>query len=326
MTATLEILRANLLSPMVLAFALGVVATMARSDLKFPDQIYAALSIYLLLAIGLKGGVALSATTFAEVAGPAAAGLAIGIAIPLWCYAILTRLGRLSIADAAALAAHYGSVSAVTFIASLVYLQRLGIPHEGFLPALLALMEVPAIAVALLLARRAALGDRDMPAVVREVVAGRSVLLLAGGLAIGWLSGPRGYAQVAPFFAEPFQGVLTLFLLDMGMVAARRLRDFRQVGGFLITFALIAPVIHGCLGTALGKLSGLSMGGSMVLGVLAASASYIAAPAAVRVALPEANPSYYLTAALAITFPFNLVVGLPLYFAVAKLLFPGTVP
>jgi hypothetical protein len=188
------------------------------------------------------------------------------------------------------------------------------------MPAVLAAMEVPAIVVALLLAKVAGAGESDWRAALPEVLAGKSIVLLAGGLAVGLLAGASGYQAVAPFFAAPFQGVLCLFLLDMGMVAARRLADFKRVGPFLIGFAIAMPVVHGIMGVWLGHLVGLSVGGATVLGVLAASASYIAAPAAVRIALPDASPGYYLTASLAITFPFNLVVGLPLYLAFATYL------
>ncbi|MCA3245665.1 MAG: sodium-dependent bicarbonate transport family permease [Tagaea sp.] len=321
--STLEIVRLNLLSPMVLSFALGAIAHWVRSDLKFPDQIYAAMSIYLLFAIGLKGGAALSEASFATVAGAMVAGIGLGIAIPLWSFAILRKLGKFGVEDAAAIAAHYGSVSAVTFIAATAYMQSLGTPAEGFMPAVLAAMEVPAIVVALLLAKVAGSGDSDWRAALPEVLAGKSIVLLAGGLAVGFLAGTSGYQAVAPFFAAPFQGVLCLFLLDMGMVAARRLADFKRVGPFLLGFAVIMPVVHGALGVWLGASVGLSVGGATVLGVLAASASYIAAPAAVRIALPDASPGYYLTASLAITFPFNLVVGLPVYLAFAQYLVAG---
>jgi uncharacterized protein len=323
----LELVQANLLSPVVLAFALGIIATLARSDLRFPDELYQALSIYLLLAIGLKGGAALAETPLARFWAPALATLAIGCAVPLWSYAITRRIGRMSVADAAAIAAHYGSVSMVTFIASLSFMQVVGVPVEGFMPTLVALLEVPAIVIALVIARmKAAETPGGWGEVLHEVLAGKSVILLVGGLAIGAASGAAGLVKVAPFFVDPFQGALTLFLLEMGMVAARRLRDLRTAGRFLLTFAVVMPVLHGALGVWLGQLSGLSLGGATVLGVLSASASYIAAPAAVRIALPEANPGYYLTAALAVTFPFNLVVGIPLYYAIARWLYAGVAP
>jgi hypothetical protein len=319
-----EILQTNLFSPMVLAFALGVLATLLKSDLKFPGEVYTALSIYLLFAIGLKGGAELAETTLAQFWAPALATLALGVITPLWCYAILRRLGRFDVPNAAALAAHYGSVSAVTFSASLIFLDNVQVPYEGFLPTLVALLEVPAIVIALLIARRQMSGGAVSSATIaRELLTSKSILLLLGGLAIGFLSGKSGVEQVAPFFVHPFRGALTLFMLEMGMVAAQRFRDFGKVGFFLAGFGVVAPVLHGVLGVWLGSLAGMSLGGSMVLGVLAASASYIAAPAAVRLALPQANPSYYLTAVLAITFPFNLVLGLPLYFQIAQFFLGG---
>jgi uncharacterized protein len=313
----LETLQANLLSPMVLAFGLGIVAVLLRSDLRFPQEVYDALAIYLLLAIGLKGGAALAVTPLAAIARPALATLALGVGIPLWSYAVLRRLGGLDVANAAAIAAHYGSVSAVTFIAALGYVERLGVPAEGFLPALVAVLEVPAIVVGLLIARLQ-LGGGSWRELLRELLTGKSVFLLVGGLAIGWLSGPEGMKPVAPLFVDLFRGALTLFLLDMGMVTARRLQDLRGVGPFLLAFGILAPLLHGALGAWLGALSGLSLGGAAVLATMAASASYIAAPAAVRIALPQASPSLYLTTALAVTFPFNLAVGIPLYVGFAR--------
>jgi len=331
----LELVRLNLLSPMVLAFALGIVATLVRSDLRVPDALYAALSIYLLFAIGLKGGVALAATPPSQLWLPALATLAAGSLIPLWTYALARRVGRWSVADAAALAAHYGSVSVVTFVAAQAFLDRAGVPYEGFMATLVALLEVPAILVALVIARRAmratALPGSDagagagegMGAVLREVLAGRSIVLLVGGLLIGAATGAQGAERVAPFFEAPFEGALTIFLLEMGLVTARRLGELRRAGAFLLGFGLAAPLVHGVLGAALGILVGLSPGGATVFAAMLASASYIAATAAVRLALPEANPGRYLTASLAVTFPFNLVVGIPLFARVAQALAGG---
>lgn len=329
----------SLLSPMVLAFLLGLVAVWVRSDLKIPEQFYAAMTIYLLFGIGLKGGAKLDGVALADFARPAGAALLLCAAIPLWSFFILRRLGRLGAVDAAAVAAHYGSVSVVTFGASLAFLDARGVAHEGFLPAVLALMEVPGILVALLLARSVgASAAAPVPAgahafvsptlrtaewrqLLHELFASKGILLLVGGLAIGLLSGKKGYEQVGPFFDAPFRGVLALFLLELGLAAGRRLGDLRQAGAFLAGFAVIMPVLHGLLGIWLGRQVGLSVGGATVLGTLAASASYIAAPAAVRVALPQANPALYLTTSLAVTFPFNVVVGIPTYFAFARWLF-----
>ena len=323
-----DILLASLLSPVVLAFVLGAVAVAVRSDLEIPEPLYQALSIYLLLAIGLKGGLALSETPLAEVAAPAAATLALGLVTPLTAYAVLRRLGGFDRTNAAALAAHYGSVSAVTFIAATSVVAFAGTPAEGFMPALVAVLEVPAIIVGLLIAHTGneRAGDTSdgragsWRKALREVVTGRSVVLLVGGMGIGLVAGRDGMAPVIPFFVTGFQGALVLFLLDMGMTAARRLRDVRAVGPFLIAFGVGVPIIHGALGVWVGGLVGLSVGGAAVLGAMVSSASYIAAPAAVRVGLPEANPALYLTASLGITFPFNLTIGIPLYLALARAL------
>lgn len=318
-----ELARINLFSPMVLAFVLGVIAVQIKSDLKLPDAIYSFLSMYLLFAIGLKGGFELARVPLANFWLPALATLALGVGIPVWSYLILRRVGRFDVANAAALAAHYGSVSAVTFSAASAFLGQIEQPYEGFMPALVALLEIPGIAVALLIAsvqlRNGGSGHSWQEA-LHEVLTGKSILLLIGGVLIGVLSGEAGYAQVSPFFITLFPGMLTMFMLEMGVTAGSYLRGLRQSGVFLVAFGVIMPVLHGALGVWLGTLTGLSPGGSMLLGVIASSASYIAAPAAVRVALPQANPSYYLTAAIAITFPFNLTIGLPLYFQLTLLL------
>ncbi|MDX2003948.1 MAG: sodium-dependent bicarbonate transport family permease [Meiothermus sp.] len=317
----LELLRINLLSPAVLAFALGMLATLVKSDLKIPEALYTTLSIYLLLAIGIKGGDALAQTPLSQLWGPALATLALSVVTPLLSYAVLRR--RFGVIDAAAIAAHYGSVSAVTFIAATAFMQAASQPVEGYMPALVAILEVPAIVIALLIARRGTGGTGSLGEAVREIFAGKSILLLVGGVVIGALAGEGGMRQIAPVFIDPFRGALVLFLLELGMVAAKRLRDLRKVGAFLIAFGLAMPIVQGALGVWLGTLAGMSVGGAMVLGTMAASASYIAAPAAVRIALPEANPSYYLTASLGITFPFNLTLGIPLYFYFARLLGGG---
>jgi uncharacterized protein len=312
-----ELLRLNLLSPVVLGFTLGLVAVLVRSDLKLPEPLYTGLAVYLLLAIGLKGGAELAETPVALVWRAGLATLLLGALIPVPVYAVLRRLGGFGVADAAAIAAHYGSVSVVTFTAALAFMQALGIPHEGFLPALVAIMEIPGIVVALVIAR-SRMADNGWREAVGEILAGRSVVLLVGGLAIGVLAGRAGVEQVAPFFVAPFYGVLVLFLLEMGMVTARRLRDLRTVGRFLVGFALVGPLVLGAGGVLVGTAVGLSLGGSAVFGTMAASASYIAAPAAVRLALPTANPSYYLSVTLGVTFPFNLAFGIPLYYLFAR--------
>jgi uncharacterized protein len=313
----------NLLSPIVLAFALGMIATLAKSDLEFPEALYHALTIYLLLAIGLKGGMALAATPLAAIALPLFATVVLGVVTPLIAFAVLRWLGRIDRVNAAAIAAHYGSVSAVTFLAAQTFAGTVGEVVEGYLPALVAVLEVPAIIVALLLVGRrtetaAARVGGGWSAALREVLTGRSVVLLVGGVLIGFAADPVALSAVEPFFIGLFPGALTLFLLELGMVAARRLRDLRSVGPFLLGFGIIMPIAHGMLGVVVGQYAGLTPGGSAVLGAMVGSASYIAAPAAVRVALPQANPAFYLTSALGVTFPFNLTIGIPLYFAFAR--------
>ncbi len=320
----LELVQINLLSPMVLAFALGITATLLHSDLKLPDELYTTLSIYLLLAIGLKGGIALAETSLAVFWAPAVATLLLGIIIPVIAYGVARKIGKMNVADAAALAAHYGSVSAVTFAAAQTFLDTVGVRYEGFMPALVAILEVPAIVVALLIAQVAgAPQGGDWRKALRELLTSKSILLLVGGMIIGWLAGPRGGKEVAPVFVDLFKGALTFFLLELGMVAARRFRDLPSAGLFLLGFGIIMPIFNGLLGIWFGSMTGLSLGGSTILGVLAASASYIAAPAAVRIALPQANPGFYLTAALGITFPFNLAIGLPLYYTIASWIVGG---
>lgn len=318
---TAELLRANLLSPYVLAFVLGAAARLLRSDLALPKDVYTGLSIYLLFALGLKGGVELSRAPAGDLWLPIGATIALGVATPLIAFGILRRLGRLSPVDSAAIAAHYGSVSAVTFIAAQTFARSVGAEPEPFMATLLAVLESPGIAVGLGLGLMA-VGSRDRPVgeVMREVFTGRTMMLLVGGLLVGALTGTSGYEPIAPFYEGLFRGALTLFLLEMGLLAAERLGDLRKTGGFLLGFAIGVPVLHGALGAWIGTMAGLSTGGAAVLGAMAGSASYIAAPPAVRMTLPEANPTYYLTASLAITFPFNLVAGIPLYYWFAELL------
>jgi hypothetical protein len=312
----------SILSPMVLAFVLGIIATQIKSDLKFPEGLYQSLTIYLMMAIGLKGGYKLSIASFSEVYQPAMAGIALCCLIPLWTYWMMRKTARMDVSNAAAMAAHYGSVSAVTFSAALVFHDTQNIPYEGFMPSLMAMMEIPAILVAISLARlnheNKLSSNTSIKEIARELFAGKSSVLLIGFLVIGFVIGKSGWEQVSPFFDTPFKGILTVFLLEAGLMAGKKISDLKENGLFLVGFGIIFPMIHAVLGIYLGHLAGLGLGGATILGTLAASASYIAAPAACRVALPEANPSLYLTAALAITFPFNIIIGLPLYHFIAE--------
>jgi uncharacterized protein len=321
----LQALSTSLLSPMVLAFALGLFATLVKSDLKFPDELYTALTIYLLFAIGLKGGMKLDGMSLSIVGLPLLAAVGLSAIIPTWCFLILKKVVGLNATNSGAIAAHYGSVSAVTFSAVLAFLEIGKVPVEGYVPALLAVMEAPAIIVAVFMALRATKSGTsqpgDMKKLLHDLLTGKGILLLLGGLAIGLLCGKKGFEQVAPLFDAPFKGVLTLFLLEVGLVTGRRLGDLKSAGWKLVAFALVMPLIHGMLGALVGKWCGLGLGGATVLATLAASASYIAAPAAVRIALPQASPALYLTSSLAITFPFNIVLGIPLYHEFAKIIF-----
>lgn len=326
---TFEILKANLLSPIVLAFALGIITKLLKSELSLPKDLYSSLSIYLLLALGLKGGVELSETTFHIIALPALATLALGCLTPIFTYLLMRKIGKFSQIDSAALAAHYGSVSAVTFIAATQFTNSLGATAEGFMPTLLTLLESPGIHIGLAIGALKRAKNKEIDnldeqksksKILQDIFTARSMILLVGGLVIGFLSGPKNYEPIKPFFESGFKGALVLFILEMGIVAATRLGDLKRVGLPLIALGILIPILHGTLGGFLGNIAGLSIGGCTVLGAMAASASYIAAPPAVRMTLPEANPTYYLTASLAITFPFNLVAGIPIYYKIATLL------
>jgi hypothetical protein len=311
----------NLVSVPVLAFLLGLISVAVKADLRLPDAVYQATSIYLLFAIGLKGGVALRAADPAEVIAPIGVALILGMLIPLIVFAVLKYVTKLNPVDRGAMAAHYGSTSLVTFTAAIVFLESLDIAFEGFMPTLLTVLEIPGIIVGLLLAgRHLSRGESgsEQAGWIREIVFGKSILLLGGGLVIGFLTGAQGYERVEPFFGSLFTGVLALFLLELGVLAGRRIGSIREAGFGLIAFAIVFPLFAGTLGIVGGYISGLSVGGAMVLGVLCASASYIAAPAAVRLALPTANPGITLTTSLGITFPFNLILGIPIYLFIAQ--------
>ena len=314
-----ELVTNNLTTPAVLAFALGVSAVAFRGNLRLPEQVTGLLSTYLLLAIGVKGGLRLQEADFGDMWGPILVTLAIGCVTPMVTFAAARRLVGLSVVDSASLAAHFGSVSAVTFTAAEGFARSAGTLNEGFLPALVAILEVPGIVIALVIANRK-LGGSDIKSAMHEVLTGKSILLLIGGLIIGAIASDSGQAAVEPFFITLFPGVLCLFLLDLGSLAAERFEFVRRAGFRFIVLAIVLPVVFGTFGVAAGTAAGLSEGGAMVLGAMAASASYIAAPAAVRVALPEADLGVSLGAAIGVTFPFNLVVGIPLYSEIAGLL------
>lgn len=315
-----SLILANFTSPAVLCFLIGVVAALVKSDLRVPPQVHETLSMYLLFAIGLKGGVALSYSNLAEIFYPALATLSLGVITPLLAFGLARRIGRLDSLNAAALAAHYGSVSAVTFMAALNFAHQAAITHEGFMTALLAVLEIPGIVVALMIAGCLG-GTRTirLRQVVHEAITGKSVILLTGGLMVGLLADRGGLAAISNVFVSPFQGVLAFFLLEMGVVAASRLKESKASLGFMLIYGTAVPLLFGGLGVLAGYAAGLSHGGIAILATMAASASYIAAPAAVKMALPDANPGIYLTSSISITLPFNIAIGIPLYFSLAAL-------
>ena len=309
----------NLLTAPVLAFVVALLATLWKFDLRLPESLYPILSTYLLLAIGVKGGRALSTTDVADLWKPLLGAVILGIITPLIAFVLLRFAGRVTRVDAAALAAHYGSVSAVTFTVVLASLNAREISYENYMSGLLAVLEVIGIVVALSLARDSA-DSHGWKEAIGEVLRGRSIAFLLAGIIIGLAVGDERLAPTDPLFVGLFAGALTLFLIEMGVIAAQRLRDVRAAGIRVVVLALLIPLLNGGLGALIGDLAGLSTGGVAVMATLAASASYIAAPAAVRIALPHASPGLYVTASLGITFPFNLIVGIPLYIALAEAL------
>lgn len=313
---------ANLLIPPTLFFALGFLAHVVRSDLKFPGDVGKAASIYLLVGIGLHGGMELAKAEFSDAAAAIVAALVLGIALPIVAFLILRVLGRIDRLNAAAVAAHYGSVSAGTFLTAIAFLDTQQISYESYPLIMLAIMESPAIVIGLLLARWGTAGESSTAGIghlLREAFTNGSVILLFGSILIGILASPASLAKILPLFDTLFMGVLCLFLLEMGLEAAKRMGEFRRVGLFLTAFGIGMPLLGGTVGVLVGHyLLGFSVGGTTLVAVLTASASYIAVPSAMRLAIPEANPSYYLTLSLGVTFPFNVVFGITLYYYMAS--------
>jgi hypothetical protein len=336
-----EIILQNLLSPVALFFVLGLLAALVKSDLKFPTALSETLSIYLLIAIGIKGGIELSHYSLDSVMKPILGTLFLGSVIPVIVLFIL-RFMKMDLKNSIGLAATYGSVSIVTYGAAISFLGAYGVSYEGFMNVLVVLMESPAIFVSLLLMKwieknqgqplavsqnmgiiaggpsmLSSLFDKE---VIKESLFGKSVLLLLGSLIIGWVVGEAAVPAVKPLFVDLYQSVLMVFLLNMGLVAGQRLPEVKKYGVKLLLFGILVPLLCGALGVIVGDYIGLSLGGTALLGVLAGSASYIAAPAALRTAVPEANPSIYLGLALGVTFPFNLIIGIPIYYTIAQMI------
>ncbi len=310
---------ANLTSVTVLMFVVGVIAARLGLAVRIPEPIYNAITLYLLFGIGLKGGVQLRKEISWDLAVPAATAVALGIFIPLVAFATLRLIRGLSTVDRASLSAHYGSTSLVTFSAALVYLDASGIQVEGFAATLLVILEIPGIIVGILLGTRTLNADSQGSLLesIKEIFLGKTVYLLLGGLVVGWLTGQAGYERVEVFYSDLLPGILAFFLLNLGQIAGEQLGEFKRTGLGLAVFAILFPLFAGTLGAFAGTAAGLSIGGATILAVLCASASYIAAPAAVGIALPQANLATSIAPSLGVTFPFNLIVGIPLYATVA---------
>ena len=320
----------NLLSAPVLFFFLGILAVLLGSDLEIPSPLPKLFSLYLLLAIGFRGGVELAHSGLgALVLLTISAAVLMSILVPISSFVMLRT--RLDPYNAAAVAASYGSISAVTFITAQSFLNVLKVPFDGFMVAALALMESPAIVVGIVMAKLTggSLNDQDgeeaqglrWQEILQEAFLNGSIFLLIGSLVIGYLVAafsPAGVDKMEPFTEKLFYGALCFFLLDKGLSAAQRLQDLRQAGPFLIGFAVVAPLLHALVGLGISRLLGLNQGDALLFMVLCASASYIAVPAAMRMTVPQANPSLYISTSLGVTFPFNVIVGIPIYMALVQ--------
>lgn len=326
----------SLLIPAVLFFVLGVIAQLVKSDLKFPDGMSKGISLYLLMAIGLKGGAELAVAELDVALKAIFWAIALGFIIPIIGYALLRFRDRIDAMNAAAISAHYGSVSAGTFLTAVAFLEASGIEHESYPIIMMVMMESPAIIIGLVLAALArkrlaasASGNAGAMAVevpktdwsplLKEAFTNGSVFLLLGAMIVGAIVPPETMKTLYPFTKEIFMGILCLFLLEMGMVAAKRLDSFKKVGGTLVAFGIIMPMIGGTIGVFVGiTMLDFTVGGTLLVAILSASASYIAVPPVMRYGVPEANPSYYLALSLGVTFPFNVVIGIPLFYQMAQ--------
>jgi hypothetical protein len=323
----LDLVISNFLNPPVLFFFLGMIAVLVKSDLEIPAPIPKLFSLYLLLSIGFKGGVELAKSGITQaVVLTMGAAIVMSAVVPIYSFFLLRK--KLDVYNSAAIAATYGSISAVTFITANSFLDELHIIHDGYMVAAVAVMESPAIIVGLILVNL--FGGNRNPAdkadkinwgeVLQEAFLNGSVVLLVGSLTIGILTGEKGFHKLEPFVGDMFYGALSFFLLDMGLVAAKRIRDLRKTGFFLIAFAICMPLLNAAIGIGLARMIGMTSGDALLFAVLCASASYIAVPAAMRMTVPEANPSLYISTALAVTFPFNIIAGIPLYLSCVNLL------
>jgi len=330
MTGLFELIIESILSPPLMFFVLGIVAILVKSDLKIPDSVGLMLGVFLLTAIGIRSGVGIAEVGIGAAIVPALAAIFLGFLIPFIGYFILTKLAKFDPANAGCYAGHFGAVSAATLAVVLAYAYRVGLEYEAFIPALYPFMDTTALITGIILgkigmSRLSKESDYVQTAVplyqvIKEAATGKGVFLLFGGLLIGYIAGADGANKIMPFYDTMFYGVLTLFLLDIGLMAGKRLAEFKKVGLPVIIFALIMVPIHGILGIIVGLFINLSVGGTLILATMAASASYISAPAVMRAALPTSNPSIALKIAVLVVFPFNASVGIPLYHYITEIL------
>ena len=335
----LQLIQSNLLTPIVLFFLFGIIAARIKSDLKMPEAISEFLPIYLLAAIGLHGGIEMRKTGFEEMLIPMLVAIGLSLLFTLNHYQILRRLGKFNIFDSYALASTYGAVGAVTFSVGLSFLKNQGVTSEGYLAAILAVLEPVAFILAIFLTNMAvskqirtkkqSISDDEeldigmkqtktkLSQVLKESITGKAIVILLGSIVIGYIIGKEGFEPISIVFDELFTGAIVIFMIEMGIIAGQRLEDIKKVGVFLTSFAIIMPTINGIIGVLVSTALGLSLGGAVMFGLLLASASFIAAPAVLRHAIPQANPSLYITSALGITFPYNIIVLLPIMFTVS---------
>lgn len=316
---SLELIYQNLSNPAVISFGLGAAACLMKSDLRVPQQTFETISMYLLFSIGLKGGMAIYGSDAGTIAIPLLVTTVLGCLTPVLAFLICRHIGKLTVTDSAAMAAHSGSVSAVTFIAAQSFAELSQTSYDGYLTALLVVLEILGIVVAILLANTLEPGRKiSLRRILHECLTGKSVILLFGGMLVGIVSDRTEIAKISRFFIPLFHGILLFFMLELGVLAAKRIREIKSSLFFMLAYGTLVPLLFGVLGIAGGSFAGMSVGNTAILATMVASASYIAAPAAVRMALPDANPGIYLTTSISITLPFNIALGIPLYFSLAR--------
>ncbi|NND86763.1 MAG: sodium-dependent bicarbonate transport family permease [Nitrosopumilus sp.] len=345
----LQLIQANLLTPIILFFLFGIIAARIKSDLKIPEAISEFLPIYLLAAIGLHGGIEMRNTGFENMLVPMFVAIGLSLLFTLNHYQILRRLGKFNIFDSYALASTYGAVGAVHFSVGLSFLKNQGVTSEGYIAAILAVLEPLAFILAIFMtnmavskqikAKKQSFGNDDsteidiglsqtktktkLSHVLRESITGKAIVILLGSIVIGYIIGEEGFESIRIVFDDMFTGAIVIFMIEMGIIAGQRLDDIKKVGIFLTAFAMIIPLFNGIIGVLVSTALGLSIGGAVMFGLLMASASFIAAPAVLRHAIPQAKPSLYITSALGITFPFNIIVTLPILFSISTLVHTG---